>query len=148
MTWGIVLFLHLLGATIWTGGHLVLAVSVLPRVLRERSPADLLRFEAAYERIGMPALAVQVATGLWLAWRMVPDPGAWLAFDNPVTSLIGVKLLLLATTVGLALDARLRVLPKLSERNLVDLAWHVVPVTVVSVLFVFVGVSFRIGWFN
>lgn len=145
--YGAILLLHILSATIWTGGHLVLAVTVLPRVLRERSPARLLEFESAYERIGMPALVVQVATGLWLAHRMVPEPGRWLAFDDPVASLVGVKLLLLATTVGFALDARLRVIPHLSDRNLVALAWHIVPVTLVSVLFVVVGVSFRTGWF-
>lgn len=145
--YGAILLFHILGATIWTGGHLVLAVTVLPRVLRERSSATLLEFESAYERIGIPALVVQVATGLWLAHRMVPEPRRWLAFDDPVASLVGVKLLLLATTVGLALDARLRVFPHLSDRNLVTLAWHIVPVTVISVLFVVVGVAFRIGWF-
>ena len=145
--YGAILLLHILSATIWTGGHLVLAVTVLPRVLRERSPARLLEFESAYERIGMPALVVQVATGLWLAHRMVPEPGRWLAFDDPVASLVGVKLLLLATTVGFALDARLRVIPHLSDRNLGALAWHIVPVTLVSVLFVIVGVAFRTGWF-
>ncbi len=145
--YGAILLLHILSATIWTGGHLVLAVTVLPRVLRERSPARLLEFESAYERIGMPALVVQVATGLWLAHRMVPEPGRWLAFDDPVASLVGVKLLLLATTVGFALDARLRVIPHLSDSNLVTLAWHIVPVTVLSVLFVVVGVAFRTGWF-
>ena len=57
--YGTLLLLHVLAATIWTGGHLVLALTVLPRVLRERSPAELLRFESAYERIGLPALGVQ-----------------------------------------------------------------------------------------
>ena len=145
--YGAILFLHILAATVWTGGHLVLAIAILPRVLRERSPDKLLEFESAYERVGIPALVVQVATGLWLAHRMVPELGRWLAFDDPVASLVGVKLLLLATTVGLALDARLRVIPNLSECNLVTLAWHIVPVTVLSVLFVIVGVAFRTGWF-
>ena len=36
--------------------------------------------------------------------------------------------------------------PNLSERNLTAMAWHIVPVTVVSVLFVVVGVAFRTGW--
>ena len=145
--YGAVLLLHILGATVWTGGHLVLALTVLPRVLRERSPAKLLEFESAYERIGIPALAVQVLTGLWLAHRLVPEMSRWLAFADPVASLVGVKLLLLATTVGFALDARLRLIPNLSDRNLGALAWHIVPVTLVSVLFVVVGVSFRTGWF-
>lgn len=138
--------MHILAATIWTGGHLVLAIAILPRVLRERSPARLLEFESAYERIGIPSLVVQIATGLWLAHRMVPELSRWLAFDDPVATLVGVKLLLLATTVAFALDARLRLIPRLSEQNLGALAWHIVPVTLVSVLFVVVGVSFRTGW--
>jgi putative copper export protein len=145
--YGVMLLLHILAATIWTGGHLVLAIAILPRVLRERSPARLLEFESAYERVGIPALVAQVATGLWLAHRMVPELGRWLAFDDPVATLVGVKLLLLATTVAFALDARLRLIPRLSEQNLGALAWHIVPVTIVSVLFVVVGVSFRTGWF-
>ncbi len=145
--WGPILLLHVLAATVWTGGHLVLAFTVLPRVLRERDPAELLRFESAYERIGIPALLIQVATGLWLAHRMIPDVSQWFAFEQPVARLIAVKLALLATTIAFALDARLRIIPRLSKENLTDLAWHIVPVTVVSVLFVLVGVSFRTGWF-
>lgn len=146
--YGILLLLHILAATVWTGGHLVLAVTVLPRVLKEKSPGELLRFESAYERIGIPALFIQVATGLWLAHRIVPDAGQWFSFDSPATRLIGAKILLLATTVAFAIDARFRILPKLSEENLASLAWHIVPVTIVSVLFVVVGVSFRTGWFS
>ncbi len=145
--YGAMLLLHILAATIWTGGHLVLTIAILPRVLRERSPAKLLEFESAYERIGIPSLVVQVATGLWLAHRMVPELSRWLAFGDPVATLVGVKLLLLATTVAFALDARLRLIPRLSKQNLGALAWHIVPVTIVSVLFVVVGVSFRTGWF-
>jgi len=145
--YGAMLLLHILAATIWTGGHLVLAIAILPRVLRERSPTKLLEFESAYERIGIPSLVVQVATGLWLAHRMVPELSRWLAFGDPVATLVGVKLLLLATTVAFALDARLRLIPRLSKQNLGALAWHVVPVTIVSVLFLVVGVSFRTGWF-
>ena len=145
--YGAILLLHVLGASVWAGGHLVLAVTVLPGVLRNKSPAELLRFESAYERIGMPALVIQVATGLWLAYRVVPDPGQWFAFSDPVARLVGTKLVLLAITIAFALDARLRIIPKLSESNLVALAWHIVPVTVISVLFVVIGVSFRTGWF-
>ena len=50
--YGLILFLHILGATVWTGGHIVLSVVVLPGVLRERSPDTLLRFEAAFDSRG------------------------------------------------------------------------------------------------
>lgn len=145
--YGTMLLLHILAATIWTGGHLVLALTVLPRVMRKRSSSKLLEFESAYERIGIPALVVQVATGLWLAHRLVPEISRWLAFDDPLARLVGVKVLLLATTVGFALDARLRLIPRLSERNLRSLVWHIIPVTLLSVTFVVVGVAFRTGWF-
>lgn len=139
------LFFHLLAATIWTGGHLVLAIGVLPRVLRKRSVDDMLEFERGYERIGIPALVVQVITGLWLAHRMVPDMSLWFDLGNPLCRAIAAKLALLAITVGFAVDARLRLLPNLTPEKLPALAWHVIPVTIASVLFVYVGVSIRTG---
>lgn len=144
--YGAMLLAHLLAAAVWTGGHLVLALAVLPRVLAQRAPAELSRFESAYERIGLPALLIQVATGLWLAHQMVPDASRWLDPGDPVGRLVGAKLALLAITVGFAAHARLRIVPRLSEENLTAMAWHIVPVTLVSVLFVVVGVSFRVGW--
>ncbi len=144
--YGALLLLHLLAATIWTGGHIVLATVVLPKVLKARSPALLLDFESGYERIGMPALIVQIATGLMLAHRMVPDPAQWFNLANPLSHPILAKLGLLAITLVFALHARLRVIPNLTEKTLTTMAWHIIPVTVISVLFVVVGVSFRTGW--
>lgn len=145
--YGWLLLLHILGATIWTGGHLILSTVILPQVLRQRSVQQLLAFESRFERIGMPALMVQVITGLMLAQRLLPTPTHWLDVSNPVTHVVWAKLLLLTLTVLLALDAKLRVLPDLHAGKLVDMAWHIVPVTVFSVLFVVAGVSFRTGWF-
>lgn len=145
--YGLALLLHILAATIWTGGHIVLSVVVLPKVLRERSPARLLEFESVYEKIGMPALIIQVITGLFLAYRMLPDLGLWLDFSNPLTHPILLKLLLLTLTLCFALSARFRVIPNLSEKTLTTMAWHIVPVTIISILFVITGVSFRTGWF-
>ena len=142
------LLLHLLAATVWTGGHLVLTLTVLPRVLKNKSPAELLRFESGYERIGIPALAIQIATGLWLAYALIPDVSQWFSFDNAVSRGIAIKLTLLALTAAFAADARLRIIPKLSEDNLVSLARHIIPTTIFSVLFVVVGVSFRTGWLS
>lgn len=143
---GLLLLLHLLGATVWTGGHLVLALAILPGVLRDRAPERLLAFESRYERIGMPALVVQVVTGLWLAHRLLPGFRQWLEVGNPVTRLVLAKLLLLLLTLSLAASARLRLLPRLDAQKLPALAWHIAGVTLLSVLFVVVGLSFRTGW--
>lgn len=144
--YGTLLLLHILGATIWTGGHIVLSVAVLPNVLRERSPDMLLDFESGFEKIGMPALIVQIVTGPVLAYRFLPDIGQWFNMSNPASHPVMAKLVLLALTAGFAIHARFRVIPVLSEKNLVVMAWHIIPVTVLSVLFVVVGVSFRTGW--
>ena len=79
---GLLLLLHILAATIWTGGHLVLTLVVMPRVLRNKSPSELLQFESRYERLGIPALLIQVTTGLWLAHELVPDVGQWVSPDR------------------------------------------------------------------
>ena len=140
-----VLLLHVLAATVWTGGHLVLSLAVLPRALQARDPRLLLDFESGFERIGMPALAIQVVSGLWLAHAMVPDWTAWFSGEASAARLVGFKLALLAVTAAVAIDARLRIIPRLDARLLPAMARRIVVVTVASVLFVVVGVSFRGG---
>ncbi len=144
--YGWIVLLHLLGATVWTGGHLILALTVLPRALQERSVVELKRFEQGYERIGIPALILQVVTGLWLAHRMVPEWSRWLTGGDPLARGVQIKLLLLLLTVGLALHARLRLLPQLEPDRLPILAVHIGAVTALGVLFVVAGTAFRAGW--
>lgn len=145
-TYYAVLTLHLLGATIWTGGHLVLALRVLPRALRERKAVLIQEFESAFERIGLPALVVQLLTGLALAHRILGAPGNWLG-DGGMARMVQLKLLFLLGTIGLALHARLWLIPKLRDDNLAALGWHIRAVTVLAVLFVLAGASLRLGGF-
>ena len=142
--YAIVLTFHVLGACIWAGGHLVLAAAVLPRALRERRAHLVVEFEQGYERIGLPALLVQVVTGLWLAQLRLGPTSAWFA-DNPLAHVVQGKLALLAGTVGLALHARLKLIPQLTDATLGTLAAHIIAVTVLAVLFVVAGVAFRFG---
>ena len=145
-TYFVWLLLHVLGATVWTGGHLVLATAVLPRALRARRAAILSDFEQAYERIGMPALGVQIVTGLWLAHRLLGGFGNWWG-DAPLARLVQFKLLCLAGTAALAIHAKTRVIPRLRDDNLPLMAWHIAGVTVFAVLFVVAGASARLGGF-
>ena len=57
------LFLHVLAATVWVGGQLVL-VALLPtvRTLGEDAPRKVAR---AYNNIAWPAFGVIVITGVW-----------------------------------------------------------------------------------
>ncbi|CAM4145560.1 CopD family protein [Psychrobacter arenosus] len=140
-----VLIAHLLGATIWTGGHLILTLAVLPKVLISRNIETLHQFEQQFEKVGMPALILQIGTGLWMAQRLLPDWHSWFALDNDISKLIAIKLVLLLTTVLVALHARFRVIPTLREQTLNWFAVHIVTVTLLAVSFVVVGSLFRTG---
>lgn len=140
----LLLVLHLLGAAIWTGGHLILTFGVLPSALKARDPAPITAFEHRFERLGLPALALQVITGLTLAHKWLR--GLDHLFDGTgVARAILIKLALLLVTVALAAHARLRLIPTLSSDTLPRLAWHIRLVTLVSVLFVVVGATIRYG---
>ncbi len=139
------LILHILAATIWAGGHLVLTLTILPKALRRNAPELVFEFDSGFERIAIPALLLLVVTGLWLAYRMIPDVSAWFSFENYVSMLIVAKLTLLILTVALAVDARIRIIPNIAPDNLKTLAFHIIPVTIISVLLVIIGVGFRNG---
>jgi len=76
---------------------------------------------------------------------MIPDVSAWFSFENYVSTLIVAKLTLLVLTVALAVDARIRIIPNIASDNLKTLAFHIIPVTIISVLLVIIGVGFRTG---
>lgn len=94
------LFLHVLAATVWVGGQLVLAALVpVLRVVAADAPRRAAR---AFNRVAWPAFAVLVATGIWNVLA-VGDPGA-----HYRTTLV-VKLVLVAVSGAAAfLHARSR----------------------------------------
>ena len=139
------LLVHLVAATIWVGGHPVLAVSLLPEALSKRDPELVLSFERIYERIGLPAMAVQIATGLWLAYRLRPDLETWAQWSDPIALTISLKLACLALTLVLAVHARLFIIPTLSAARLPILGAHIVAVTLLALVFVWLGLAFRYG---
>jgi putative copper export protein len=139
----ILLFLHLIGASIWLGGHLILALKILPPAWRARDPGPIRAFEERYEALGLPALLLQVITGLWLASLWLPV-SAWFS-DNPVASMIRLKLALLGLTLALGAHARLRLIPRLSSATLGGLAVHIYAITLTALALAWVGVSFRFG---
>ncbi|MFC6203289.1 MULTISPECIES: CopD family protein [Psychrobacter] len=140
-----ILIAHLLGATIWTGGHLILSLAILPKVLANRDLAMLLQFEQQFEKVGLPALAVQIVTGLWMAQRIMPTFSAWFTLDNDLSILISLKLSLLLATILVALHARFWVIPTLSANTLKAFSVNIILITLLSVSLLIVGSLFRTG---
>ncbi len=144
MKW--LILLHVLGATIWAGGHLILSLGFLPRALKERDISIIVNFETHYERIGIPALITQVITGFWMVLYYVPF-AYWWSLDSPHHYYLWIKILLLVATILLAVHARLVIIPKLTVERLPMLAFHIVLATLLAVSFVVTGLSFRFTYF-
>ncbi|MBU5617955.1 CopD family protein [Psychrobacter sp. TAE2020] len=140
-----ILIAHLLGATIWTGGHLILSLAILPKVLANRDLAMLLQFEQQFEKVGLPALVVQIVTGLWMAHQIMPTFSAWFTLDNDLSILISLKLSLLLATILVALHARFWVIPTLSTNTLRAFSVNIILITLLSVSLLIVGSLFRTG---
>lgn len=138
----LVVFIHILAATIWTGGHLILTLTFLPKALRKNDFNIIESFESKYEKIGIPALLTLVISGVYMAIQYAEEGFLSFDFSNHFNKHIYLKLILLLCTVILAVHARFFLIPK---RALKPLALHIISVTIISVLFVLIGFSARSG---
>ncbi len=143
----IALFLHLIGASIWVGGHLYLLIRLMPRFVRDQDVAGFLKFEKSYEPLGMTALAVQVLTGLYMMNAIMPV-ATWLTPMGCLTALIHAKLTWLLLTIITAIHARFRVVARLEQGKFTDstlkvMAIHVGLICLWSICFVATGMAFR-----
>ena len=80
----LLVILHALAATVWTGGHLVLDLGVLPRALRAGEAAPIRAFEEIFEPLGLTALALQVITGRGLGWLELAGFRRGTAITEPI----------------------------------------------------------------
>ena len=144
----ILLVLHLIAATIWVGGHLVLAIGYLPKALKHKDFSYIGNFEKTYEPIGMPSLAVLVITGILMAYDYNAGFSSWFLFATPIERVVSLKLIFLLTTICFAISAQTRVLPRLRKgqlNKLPEMAVHIICVTLIGVLMVILGSLVRIG---
>lgn len=142
------LVIHLICATIWVGGHLFLAIRLLPKALKEKKPSLILQFEKSYGKIGMPSLALLLLTGILMSF----DFGItrWFLFKTPMERVISIKLILLMVILGTAFSATRFVIPYLKKNDatkLPKMAVHIIIVTLVSLGMLILGSYLRYGGF-
>ncbi|GIX40530.1 MAG: hypothetical protein KatS3mg129_0263 [Leptospiraceae bacterium] len=143
----ILIFFHLLFATIWVGGHLLLSIGYLPKALKLKDESIILSFESIYEKIGIPSLIGQLITGLLLFFNRINDYSLFFNWNDFTGRHFILKIVLLLLTIGLAIHARLRIIPELNKNNLWILTIHIISVTIIGILFIFVGISIRFSIF-
>lgn len=144
-----ILFLHILGACVWVGGHIYLLVRLMPKFIKNNDVAGFLAFEKSYEPLGMAALLVQVITGLYMVHAYIPNVAMlWDGRAGILGHLVGAKILWLILTICTALSARFGVIHQLTQntythRTLKIMGVHVFLIVLWSLLFVLTGVAFR-----
>lgn len=147
MSHHLLLIVHLLSATIWVGGHLLLVFGHLPQAIKEKNQNIILNYEKKFEPVGMTALVLLVVSGILMAYKYGVRIEYWFQFSSPIEKVISTKLLLLLLTVLFALSAQFRVLPKLKNNpnKLPEMAFHIVSVTIIGVLMLIFGSFVRFG---
>ena len=145
----LLLIIHLLSATVWVGGHLILVFGHLPQALKEKNVIIILNYEKKYEPVGMTSLILLVVTGILMAYNYGVGIEYWFQFATPIEKVVSAKLLLLLLTVAFALSAQLRVIPKLKNNpnKLPEMAFHILSVTTIGVLMLIFGSFIRYGGF-
>lgn len=144
MKW--LILLHVLGASVWAGGHLILTIGFLPKALKQQDISIILNFEQHYERIGIPALLIQIITGISMALIYVPF-SEWGSLATTHHVYLWTKLGLLLATMALGIHARFFIIPKLTVEKLSFLAMHIILVTILAVALIITGLSFRFSYF-
>jgi len=141
----IYLIVHLIAATIWVGGHLLLSLRYLPEALKKRDVTSIKNFKDKFEPVGLPSLLILVITGVLMAYDYKVTFTQWFSFSNSIEKIVSIKLILLFTTVALAINAQLFVFPKLTAEKLKPVAFQIIVVTVLGVCMLILGSLVRIG---
>jgi putative copper export protein len=141
----LLLIIHLLAATLWIGGHLLLTLRYLPKALKTKDVGIIRNFEKQYEAVGLPALLILVVTGICMAYDYGITMSLWFTFSGALEKIISIKLLLLFSTFLLAVHARLFIIPRLSAERLNLMAAHIVLITLISIAMLVMGTFVRFG---
>mgnify|MGYP001239176535 CR=1 FL=1 len=145
MSHHLILIWHLLAATIWVGGHLLLSIRFLPEAFKKKEVAVIVNFKNKFEPIGMPALVILLLTGIIMVYDFGIPVSDWFSFASPMERLVSIKLSLLLLTFVLAINAQLFVFPKLTADKLVPVAFQIIAVTIIGISMLILGSFFRVG---
>lgn len=145
MTHHLILIFHLLAASVWVGGHLVLSIRYLPEALKKKDVSVLVNFKDKFEPVGLPSLAILLVTGILMAYHYDVTFTKWFSFTNGIEKVISTKLSLLFISVIMAINAQLFVFPKVKSERLFPVAFLIVTITIIGVAMLVLGSLVRIG---
>lgn len=141
----IVLIIHLLAATIWVGGHLLLLLRYVPKAIKSKSHEELSTFRKNFEPVGMPSLFILIITGILMAYDYKITFKKWFLFENSIEKIISFKLILLLISLTLAFITIKFVLPSINKVSPFLLYFIIFLVTTIAVSMLILGSLIRVG---
>ncbi len=141
----ILLIIHLITATIWVGGHLILLIRYVPKSLKLKKIYPINNFRKNFEPIGMPSLLILLFTGVLMAYDYDITITKWFSFKGGVETIISLKLFLFLITITLALSAVKFIFPNLKEKPTFVLIVFITIVTLIAITMLILGSFVRQG---
>lgn len=141
----IILIIHLLAATIWVGGHLILAIRYVPKAITTKSLEELSIFRKNFEPIGIPSLLTLIITGILMAYDFNIPFEKWFSFENSIEKIVSVKIILLLISLSLAFITTKYILPFIDKLSPFLLYFIIFLVTTIAVTMFILGSLVRIG---
>ena len=141
----IILIIHLLAATIWVGGHLLLLLRYVPKAIKSKSLEELSAFRKNFEPVGMPSLFILIITGILMAYDYNITFEKWFLFENSIEKIVSIKLILLFISLTLAFITIKFVLPSINKISPFILYFIIFLVTTIAVTMLILGSLVRIG---
>lgn len=141
----IILIIHLLAATIWVGGHLILLLRYVPKAIKTKSLDELSVFRKNFEPVGMPSLFILIITGILMAYDYNITFEKWFLFENSIEKIVSIKLILLFISLTLAFITIKFVLPSINKTSPFLLYCIIFLVTTIAVTMLILGSLVRVG---
>ena len=141
----VTLILHLLAATIWVGGHLLLLLRYVPKAIKSKSLEELSAFRKNFEPVGMPSLFILIITGILMAYDYNITFEKWFLFENSIEKIVSIKLILLFISLTLAFITIKFVLPSINKISPFILYFIIFLVTTIAVTMLVLGSLVRVG---
>ena len=141
----IILIIHLLAATIWVGGHLILLLKYVPKAIKSNSLNDITFFRKNFESVGIPSLLILLVTGILMAYHYEITIDKWFTFESSIEKLVSLKLILFFCTILLAFTAVKFIFPKLQNKPSFLLYLFISLVTIIAISMLILGSLVRIG---
>lgn len=141
----VLIILHILGASIWIGGMLIMALGALPKAKKANDASLLKNYEGSFHILGMIAITIQFLTGFRLAMIYAGGMKGLFDFSNHAAVLFMWKLVIVLLSAGLFVVFKKKTLSNLDNNNISSASAIVWLIALLAIAQMVLGLGFSRG---